>query len=72
MKKFSHGSSASTESACNAGDLDSSLGWEDPLEKGMANLLWYCGLENSVDCIVHGVTKSQTQLRDLTKQSLSF
>ena len=72
MKKFSHGSSASKESACNAGDLDSSLGWEDPLEKGTANLLWYSGLENSVDCIVHGVTKSQTQLRDLTKQSLSF
>ena len=24
------------ESACNTGDLDWSLGWEDPLEKGMA------------------------------------
>ena len=24
------------ESACNAGDLGSILGWEDPLEKGMA------------------------------------
>ena len=22
----------------------------------------YCGLQNSVDCIVHGVTKSQTRL----------
>ena len=28
--------SDSKESACNAGDLGSSLGWEDPLEKGMA------------------------------------
>ena len=28
--------SDSKESACNAGDLDSSLSWEDPLEKGMA------------------------------------
>ena len=24
------------ESACEVGDLDSILGWEDPLEKGMA------------------------------------
>ena len=23
-------------------------------------LLQYCGLENSMDCIVHGVAKSQT------------
>ena len=31
------GGSAGKESACNAGDLDStSLGWEDPLEKGKA------------------------------------
>ena len=39
-----------------------SLGWEDPLEKGMATQ--YSGLENSMDCIVHGVTKSWTQLSD--------
>ena len=31
-----------------------SLGWEDPLEKGKPTL------ENSMDCIVHGVAKSQT------------
>ena len=37
-----------------------SLGWEDPLEKGMATQ--YSGLENSMDCIVHGVTKSWTRL----------
>ena len=30
------GRSDSKESACNAGDQVSSLGWEDPLEKGMA------------------------------------
>jgi len=39
-----------------------SLGWEDPLEKEMAN---YSCLENSMDrgawrATVHGVTKSQT------------
>ena len=26
--------------------------------------LQYSGLENSMDCIVHGVTKSQTELSD--------
>ena len=30
------GGSDGKESACNAGDLGLSLGWEDPLEKGMA------------------------------------
>ena len=40
-----------------------SLGLEDPLEKGKANLLQYFGLENSMDCIVHGVAES-----DMTEQ----
>ena len=35
-----------------------SLGWEDPYP------LQYSGLENSMDCIIHGVTKSWTQLSD--------
>ena len=35
--------------------LVQSLGWEDPLEKGK-----YSGLENSMDCVVHGVAKSWT------------
>ena len=30
------GGSAGKESACNAGDLGSTPGWEDPLEKGKA------------------------------------
>ena len=30
------GGSVGKESPCNAGDLVQSLGWEDPLEKGMA------------------------------------
>ena len=43
-----------------------SLGWEDLLEKGKAcsGSLQYSGLENSMDCIVHGVAKSQTRLSD--------
>ena len=32
----SPGDSAGKESACNAGDLGSIPGWEDPLEKGKA------------------------------------
>ena len=35
-----------------------SLGWEDPLEKGKATHSSI--LENSIDCIVHGVTRSWT------------
>ena len=38
-----------------------SLGWEDPLDKGKATHSGlYSGLENSMDCIVHGVAKSWT------------
>ena len=40
------------------------LGWEDPLGKGNGYPLQYTGLENSMDYIVHGVAKSQTQLSD--------
>ena len=36
------------------------LGWDDLLEKGSYSLQ-YSGLENSMDCIVHGVAKSQTR-----------
>ena len=48
-----------------------SLGWEDPLEKEKATPLQDSGLENSMDCIVHGVTKSWTQLSDLHFHTLS-
>ena len=42
-----------------------SLGWEDPLEKGKKGYpLQHSGLENSTDCIVHGVAKSWTWLSD--------
>ena len=40
-----------------------SLGWEEPLEKGTGYpVLENSGLENSMDCIVHGVPKSGWQL----------
>ena len=53
-------SSAGKESTCNAGDLGSIPGLEDPLEKGKGHPLQYSGLENSMDCIVHGATESDT------------
>ena len=45
-----------------------SLGWENPLQKGKATH-FFSGLENSMDYIVHGVAKSQTQLRDSKKEN---
>ena len=51
---FPHGSAAK-ESACNAGDLGSIPG----IGEGKGYPFQYSGLENSMDCIVHGVTKSQ-------------
>ena len=52
--------SAGKESACNAGDLGSIPGLGRSLGEGKGYLLQYSGLENSMDCIVHGVTKSRT------------
>ena len=56
--------SASKESACNAGDLGSIPGLGRSPGEGNGYLLQYSGLENSMDCIVHGVAKSQTRLSD--------
>ena len=53
------GSSAGKESACNAGDLGSIPGLGGSPGEGKGYPLQYHGLENSMDCIVHGVTKSQ-------------
>ena len=52
-------SSVGKEFTCNAGDPSSIP------EEGNSSPLQYSGLENSMDCVVHGVAKSQTQLRDL-------
>ena len=54
--------STETESTCNAGDLGSIPGLEISPGGGKGYPLQYSGLENSMDCIVPGVTKSQTQL----------
>ena len=55
-------SSAGKESACNAGDLGLIPGLGRSPGEGKGYPLQYSGLENSIDYIVHGVTKSQTQL----------
>ena len=48
--------SAGKESACNAGDLGSIPGLGRSPGEGKGYPLQYSGLENSMDCIVHGVT----------------
>ena len=54
--------SARKESACNAGDLGSNPGLGRSPGEGKGYPLQYSGLENSTDCIVHGVTKRWTRL----------
>ena len=54
--------SAGKESVCNAGDLGSISGLGKSPGEGKGYPLQCSGMENSMDCIVHGVAKSQTQL----------
>ena len=63
IKGFPCGS-AGKESTCNAGDLGLIPGWR---RKGYP--LQYSGLENSMDCIVHGVAKSWTRLSNFHFQN---
>ena len=55
--------SAGKESTCNARDPGSIPGLGRSPEGGKGYPIWYSGPENSMDCIDHGVTKSQTWLR---------
>ena len=66
------GASADKESSCNAGDLGSIPGLGRSPGEGKSYPLRYCGLENSIDCIVHGVTKSPTRLSDLHFHTFTF
>ena len=52
------------ESACNAEDLGSVPGLGRSPGEGKGYPLHYSILANSMDCIVHGVAKGLTQLRD--------
>ena len=60
---FSRGS-AGKESTCNARDLSLIPRLERSPGEGKGYPLQYFGVENSMDCIVHGVTESQTQRND--------
>ena len=51
------GGSDGKESACNARDPGFIPGSERSPGEGKGYSLQYCGLENSMDCIVHEVTK---------------
>ena len=56
------GGSAAKESACNVGDLGLIPGLGRSPGEGKGYPLQHSGLENSMDCIIHGVAKSQTWL----------
>ena len=58
------GGSVDKEYACSVGDLGLIPRLGRSPGEGNSNPLQYSGLENSMDCIVHGVTKNQTWLRD--------
>ena len=58
---FPH-SSVGKESACNAGDPGSVPVLGRSPGEGKGYPLQYSGLENSIDCIIHGVAKSRTRL----------
>ena len=57
-------SSVGKESTCNAGDHSSIPGLGRTPGEEIGYPIQYSGLENSMDYIVHGVAKSQTQLSD--------
>ena len=60
---FSCGS-VGKESPCNAGYLGLIPGLGRSPGEGKGYSLQYSGLENSMDCIVQGVAKSQTKQSD--------
>ena len=70
------GGSAGKESVCNVADPGSIPGLGRCPGEGQGYPLQYPGLENSMDCIVHGVANSQTGLSDFhfqgTKRKRSF
>ena len=51
---------AGKKSACNAGDLGSVPGLGRSPGEGKGYPLQYCGLENSMDCTVHGAAELDT------------
>ena len=58
------GGSAGKESACSVGDPGATPGLGRSPGEGNSYPLQHSGLENSMNCIVHVVAKSRTQLSD--------
>ena len=56
--------SAGKESACNVGDLGLIPGLGRSPGEGKGYPLQYSGLENSMDYIVHGVTKKELDMSE--------
>ena len=59
---YTHGlpcGSAAKEPSCNVGDVGLIRGLGSYPGEGKGYALQYSGLKNSMDCIVHGVTKNQ-------------
>ena len=61
--------SAGKESACSVEDLGSIPGLERSPGEEKGKILSYSGLENAMDCIVHGVSKSWTRMSNFHFQS---
>ena len=57
--------SVGKESACNAGDLGSIPGLGRSPEERKGYPLQYSVLENSMDCLAHGVENSRAGLSDV-------
>ena len=64
--------SAGKESTCNVRDMGSIPGLGRSPGEGKGYPLQYSGLDNSMDCIVHAVAKSRTQLSDFHFTSLQI
>ena len=64
--------SAGEEAACNMGDLGSVPGLGRFPGEGKGYPVQYSGLENSMDCIIHGVTKSRTRLNNFHMYSANW
>ena len=60
------------KSACSVRDLGSIPGLGRSPGEGKGYPLQYSGLENSMDCIVHGIAKSRTQLSNFHFISLGL
>ena len=64
--------SAGKESTCSEGNLSLILGLGRCPGEGKGYPLHFSGLENYKDCVVHGVTKSRTQLNDFHSLHYDF